>query len=125
MKRMKWIPVLMGAALAAALALKAAPVLPVETAQAHLKKGAMLLDVRTAGEFQSSHLTNAVNIPLDQLKATVPQCMPDKSQVLLLYCRSGRRSGIAEQELRSLGYTNTFNLGSFERAGDIVNGKAP
>jgi rhodanese-related sulfurtransferase len=44
----------------------------------------------------------------------------NKSDVVLLHCRTGRRSGLAETELRALGYTNVFNIGSFERAQKIL-----
>jgi phage shock protein E len=121
---MKWTSLLLiGIILAVVFKLKAAPALPVATAREHLKKGALLVDVRTVEEFSAKHLTNAVNIPLDQIKEALPRRVPDKSQFLLLHCRSGRRSGIAEQELRALGYTNAFNIGAYEQAAKIVNGE--
>lgn len=92
-------------------------------AAAHLKNGAMVIDVRTAGEFNSGHLTNAVNIPLDEIEAVVPQRVTNKNQVLLLHCQSGMCSGMAQQELKKLGYTKAFNLGSYSRAGKIVAGQ--
>jgi phage shock protein E len=123
---MKWTVLLLIVAIfAVVLKLRAAPVLPAAIAREHLKKGALLLDVRTVEEFTAGHLTNAVNIPLDQIKEAVPRRLPDKGKVLLLHCRSGRRSGIAEQQLRSLGYTNAFNIGSYEQAAKIVNGGTP
>ncbi len=96
--------------------------LPPATAREHLKNGALLVDVRTVAEYSAKHLTNAVNIPLDQVQQELPRRVTDKSKVVLLHCRSGRRSGIAEQELRTLGYTNVFNIGSFGQAEAIVNG---
>jgi phage shock protein E len=120
---MKWTLLLfILVSLAIVLKLKGAPGLPEATARAHLKNGALLVDVRTAEEFKAGHLTNAVNLPLDGIKDALPRRVPDKSQFLLLHCRSGRRSGIAEQELRALGYTNAFNIGSYEQADKIVNG---
>ena len=120
---MKWTLLLfIGVILAVALKLKAGPVLPVATAREHLKKGALLVDVRTVEEYNARHLTNAVNIPLDQIKDALPRRVPNKSRLLLLHCRSGRRSGIAEQELRAVGYTNAFNLGTYEQAEKIVEG---
>ena len=109
---------------ALAATLQAAPSISEAAAREHLKQGAMLVDVRTVREFQGSHLTNAVNIPLAELKEKVPDQVSDRSRVLLLYCRSGRRSGIAEGRLRDMGYTNAFNLGSYSRAQGIVNGRA-
>ncbi len=102
------------------LVLKAAPGLSASAARDYLKSGALVIDVRTVQEFEAGHLTNALNIPLDQIKEKVPGKIPDKSRVLLLHCRSGRRSGVAEQQLRELGYTNAFNIGSFEQAKKIV-----
>ena len=120
---MKWtLLVFAGAILFLVLTLRAAPELPLAAAREHLKKGALLVDVRTVEEFNAKHLTNAVNVPLDELKAKLPRRVIDKSRVLLLYCRSGRRSGLAEQQLRALGYTNSFNIGSYEQAGKVVDG---
>lgn len=121
---MKWtLLLLIAGIIAVAFALKAAPKLSVAAAREHLKNGAVLVDVRTVEEFKARHLTNAINIPLNNLKATLPDRVPDKSQTVLLHCRSGRRSAIAERQLRTLGYTNAINIGSYEQAEEIVNGK--
>ena len=103
--------------------LKAAPGLSAEAARERLREGALLIDVRTVAEFQAGHLTNAVNIPLDQVKAELPRRVPDKSAVVLLHCQSGQRSGQAQAQLQAMGYTNAFNLGSYDRAAKIVGGK--
>lgn len=122
---MKWIILLLIiVVLVAVFTLRAAPGLSAEAARALLKQGALLVDVRTVGEFSAGHLPNAVNIPLGELEEKLPRLEPDRSRGLLLYCRSGRRSGIAERELRGLGYTNAFNLGSFEEARKITDGTA-
>jgi phage shock protein E len=89
-------------------------------AAAYLKNGALVIDVRSPGEFNSGHLTNAINIPLDKVTTGVPSRVKNKSQVLLLHCQSGMRSGMAQKKLISLGYTNTFNLGSYSRAESIL-----
>ena len=104
--------------------LKAGGTLPAATAREHLKKGAMLVDVRTVAEYRAGHLPHAFNIPLDQVQQEFPRRAPDKSKVVLLHCRSGQRSGIAERELRALGYTNVFNLGGYGRAEEAVNGRS-
>jgi phage shock protein E len=85
-----------------------------------LKTGALVIDVRSAGEFNSGHLTKAINIPLDEIETALPKRVPDKRLVLLLHCQSGMRSGAAMQKLKSLGYANAFNLGSFGRARGII-----
>jgi phage shock protein E len=92
-------------------------------AVAHVKNGALVIDVRTAPEFSGGHLPNAINLPLDQIETALPLRVKDKSQVLLLHCQSGRRSGVAKKKLNALGYANAFNLGSYGRAAQIVNGK--
>jgi len=89
-------------------------------ARAHLKRGALVVDVRTVEEFSAKHLTNVVNIPLAEVKEKFPTVVTNKSDVVLLHCRTGRRSGIAETELRALGYTNVFNIGSFEQAQKVL-----
>ena len=94
-----------------------------QDATAYLKKGALVIDVRTPGEFNSGHLTNTINIPLDEIESALPKRVTDKSQVLLLHCASGMRSGMAQKKLNSLGYTNAFNLGSYDRAEGILKQK--
>lgn len=85
-----------------------------------LKIGALVIDVRSPGEFGSGHLATAINIPLDEIETALPKRVKDKNQVLLLHCASGIRSGVAKSKLKSLGYANVFNLGSFGRARKIV-----
>lgn len=90
-------------------------------AREYLQRGALVVDVRTAAEFQTKSLTNVINIPLDEIKTKFPTVVTNKSDVVLLHCRSGRRSGIAVGRLRTLGYTNVFNLGSFEKAEKLLS----
>lgn len=106
----------------ALFALKRMSFVSAEVARKHLAGGALVIDVRSPEEFRSGHVANAVNIPLGELRESLPRRVKDKSQVLLLHCLSGTRSGIAKQELRGLGYTNVFNLGSYGRAKQIVSG---
>jgi phage shock protein E len=89
-------------------------------AQQYLKSGAMVIDVRSPGEFKSGHLPKAINIPLDEIEIALPRRVTDKQQVLLLHCLSGTRSGMAKGRLKRLGYANAFNLGSLNRAHAIV-----
>jgi phage shock protein E len=88
-----------------------------------LKRGALVIDVRTPGEFASGHLANAINLPLDEIEASIPRRVRDKNQAMLLHCQSGVRSGVARKKLIALGYPNVFNLGSYARAAQIVNEK--
>jgi phage shock protein E len=89
-------------------------------AQQHLLAGALVIDVRSTDEFQHKHLPSVINIPLGQLRDGLPRQVPDKNQVLLLYCHSGGRSAIAQRQAKHLGYPNVFNLGSYGRAERII-----
>jgi len=71
--------------------------------------GALLLDVRTRGEFASGHLQGAVNIPVQELGARSRE-LPGKDRPVVVYCRSGARSAAAAEELGRLGFS-THNLG--------------
>jgi phage shock protein E len=117
-----WI-LIIGGVMAAVFLLKRMSFISPEAARQHLQQGALVIDVRSPGEFNSGHLPNAINIPLDGIETVLPRRVKDKNQMLLLHCLSGMRSGMAKQKLKSLGYANVFNLGSLARARKIV-GKA-
>lgn len=85
-----------------------------------MKLGALVIDVRSPGEFQAGHLPKALNIPLDEIETALPERVKNKNQPLLLHCASGMRSGIAKNKLQRLGYANAFNLGSYGRAESIL-----
>lgn len=74
---------------------------------------AMVIDVRTAAEFDAGHLAGALHIPYEQVDALVAAIGPDQSRSVVLYCRTGRRSGIALQSLMQAGYTNVVNAGGY------------
>ena len=74
---------------------------------------AHLVDVRTPGEFAAGHYPGAENIPLDQIEKD-PSIMGEKGQEIIVYCRSGRRSGIAKEKLQKAGYTNVKNGGGLK-----------
>lgn len=90
-------------------------------ALAHLKNGALVIDVRSPGEFNSGHLLNAINLPLEKIETALPLRVKNRNQLLLLHCQSGMRSGIAKRRLTGLGYVNAFNLGSYARAAKVVS----
>lgn len=100
--------------------MKKAGQISAQDAAAHLKNGALVIDVRSPGEFSSGHLPDALNFPLDEIETVVPRRVKDKNQALLLHCLSGTRSGMAKGRLKRLGYANVFNLGSYHRAKRIV-----
>jgi len=74
------------------------------------------IDVRSAEEYQSGHVNEAVNIPYEEIGARIDEVTEDKDALIYLYCRSGRRSGIALETLQRAGYTNVINLGTRESA---------
>lgn len=95
----------------------------IKDAQGHLKHGALVIDVRSAGEFVARHLPVAVNLPLSEIETNWNRRINDKNQVLLLHCQSGTRSGAAKKKLIALGCPNTYNMGGYARAERIVSGK--
>jgi rhodanese-related sulfurtransferase len=95
----------------------------VKDAQQYLKHGALVIDVRTAGEFVAGHLPVAVNLPLSEIESNWARRIRDKNQVLLLHCQSGTRSSSAKKKLIALGCPHTFNMGGYARAERIVRGK--
>lgn len=75
--------------------------------------GALVIDVRTEAEFASGHLDEAINIEYEQTESLVKAIGDDKTKAVVLYCRTGRRSGIAAQALLQKGYTNIVNGGGY------------
>ena len=74
------------------------------------------IDVRTAVEFNAGHVDEAVNIPYDEIAEGIGTLNVGKNSVIYVYCRSGRRSGIAKDKLEGLGYSQVFNIGGLEDA---------
>ena len=71
----------------------------------------IILDVRRADEFASGHIPGAINVANESIgTAEIPE-LPDKNQLILVYCRSGNRSKQASQKLADLGYTNIVEFG--------------
>lgn len=71
----------------------------------------IILDVRTKSEYEASHIENAMLLPLDDIDEKATDVLPDKDQLLLVYCRSGVRSKEAALQLANLGYTNIKEFG--------------
>ena len=74
-------------------------------------KDYIIIDARTEEEFAEGHIENAILIPEYEIKDRAPKELSDKEQLILVYCRSGRRSKIASEELVKLGYTNVKEFG--------------
>lgn len=77
---------------------------------------AFWIDVRSAEEFAAEHVSPAVNIPHTEIAARIAEVTTDKDALIYLYCRSGRRSGLAKDALEQAGYTNVVNLGGLQDA---------
>lgn len=121
---MSWIMALTVSAIAGGVLLRGQSVqISPEVAQEYLKKGALVIDVRTPAEFSAGHLPNAINIPLAQIESGSPLPLKNKNQVLLLHCQGGMRSAKATKLLSGMGYVNVFDLGAYSRAAQIVAGK--
>ncbi|MDF3127183.1 rhodanese-like domain-containing protein [Rheinheimera sp. 1928-s] len=73
------------------------------------------IDVRTAEEYKAGHLEGAINIPYNEIEQKITDISADKTADIQLYCRSGRRSGIALETLTSMGYSNVTNAGAYEQ----------
>ena len=73
--------------------------------------GYIILDVRTQEEFDEAHIEGAILIPDYEIGTQAESVLKDKNQLILVYCRSGRRSKLAASELVSLGYTNIKEFG--------------
>ena len=71
----------------------------------------IIVDARTEEEFTEGHIEDAILIPEYEIKDRAEKELPDKDALILVYCRSGRRSKIASEELVNLGYTNVKEFG--------------
>ena len=75
------------------------------------QEGCIILDVRVQEEYDEVHIPGAIVIPYTEIEARAEEELPDKGQLILVYCRSGRRSKIAAEALVELGYTNIREFG--------------
>ncbi len=81
---------------------------------ARYDQDAFVVDCREPHEYVQGHVPGAVNIPFDEIEKRAVELGPPGTKVLL-YCRTGRRSGIAAETLRAKGYTNLFDLQAYDR----------
>jgi phage shock protein E len=79
-----------------------------------VQAGARLVDVRTPGEFAAGHIAGAINIPVQELTNRVHELQPQDATVVV-YCRSGQRSGNAARMLRNAGFARVHDLGAMSR----------
>lgn len=73
--------------------------------------GHVIVDVRTREEYDEGHIPGAICIPNEEITDTKPELLPDVDQVILIYCRSGRRSKEAAEKLFNMGYTHIYEFG--------------
>lgn len=86
---------------------------PADEVHRLIEQGALVVDVRSAEEFKSGHLENAVNIPHTEVEKRLSEFGQDKTRSIVVYCRSGRRSGMAQEVLRQNGFTGVVNGGGY------------
>ena len=85
------------------------------------ESGYVILDVRRPDEFAAGHIPNAINIANESIGTDEIPELPDKNQLIMVYCRSGRRSKEAAEKLVKLGYTNIVEFGGIlDWEGEIV-----
>ena len=88
------------------------------------ESGYIILDVRTVQEYSEKHIPKAVNIPNESIGTEEIPALPDKNQLILVYCRSGNRSKQASEKLAALGYTNIVEFGGINSwPGETVSGE--
>ena len=88
------------------------------------ESGYIILDVRTPEEFAEKHIPGALNIPNETIGTEEIPELPDKDQLILVYCRSGNRSKQASEKLVALGYTNVVEFGGIlDWKGETVSEK--
>lgn len=79
-----------------------------------IEQGNLLIDVRTSGEFKQGHIEGAINVPWEQTGPLMSTIGVDKNRPVIVYCRSGNRSGKAKAALEKQGYTNIFNATGYK-----------
>jgi rhodanese-related sulfurtransferase len=85
-----------------------------------VKDGALILDVRTAGEFGNGHINGSVNVPLNKMPHYLPK-LKDKKKTIIVCCASGSRSAQAMGVLQYNGFTNIYDGGSWYRLNSKIN----
>ena len=96
---------------------------PPKAAEMMLSDDVIILDVRTQEEFDKGHIPSAVLLPDFEVRENAKYVIPDKDQIILVYCQSGGRSKSASKELIEMGYTNIFDFGRIsDWEGDLVTG---
>ena len=127
---MKWIPILMALLLLSGCAAQAQKEqsyrqinMDEAIAMMEAESDYIILDVRTPEEFSEKHIPGAINIANETIGSEEIPELPDKDQLILVYCRSGNRSKQASEKLVALGYTNIAEFGGInDWPGEVVSG---
>ena len=127
---MKWIPILMALLLLSGCAAQAHKEqsyrqinMDEAIAMMEAESDYIILDVRTPEEFSEKHIPGAINIANETIGSEEIPELPDKDQLILVYCRSGNRSKQASEKLVALGYTNIVEFGGInDWPGEVVSG---
>ena len=83
--------------------------------------GHVIVDVRREDEYNAGHIPGAIRVTNEDIGDTMPDELPDLNQVILVYCRSGRRSKEASEKLARIGYTNVYEFGGIiDWDGEVV-----
>ena len=83
--------------------------------------GHVVVDVRRQDEYDEGHIPGAILVPNESIETGRPEALPDLNQIILIYCRSGRRSKEAAQKLFDMGYANIYEFGGIiDWTGEIV-----
>ena len=86
--------------------------------------GYIILDVRRPDEYAAGHIPNAINVANESIGTEEIPELPDKDQLIMVYCRSGRRSKEASEKLVKLGYTKIVEFGGIlDWKGELVSGE--
>ena len=127
---MKWIPILMALLLLSGCAAQAQKEqsyrqinMDEAIAMMEAESDYIILDVRTPEEFSEKHIPGAINVADETIGSEEIPELPDKDQLILVYCRSGNRSKQASEKLVALGYTNIVEFGGInDWPGEVISG---
>ena len=127
---MKWIPILMALLLLSGCAAQVQKEqsyrqinMDEAIAMMEAENDYIILDVRTPEEFSEKHIPGAINVANETIGSKEIPELPDKDQLILVYCRSGNRSKQASEKLVALGYTNIVEFGGInDWPGEVISG---
>ena len=81
-----------------------------EDLENYIKQGGVLIDVRSPQEFREGHFDGAISIPDYRIKREIEKEIPNKEEIIVLYCSTGHRSIRAQKIMKNMGYENVFNI---------------